>query len=187
MNQAELRFLMSGLRIQPGKPRLIPNPERYRGSLLKTRDHVTLLVAEERLEMSENNAKHTRLYAERLTGDAILHGDGHKNTFEMASWWLDNDRGAIHKLFKVLVPRYRDYVGAYTRLLHAPLEADKNFRRKDVSRMVLELRGNPFPRLEYSNSRPNKSHLHNVLLAEAKKDWKRAAALKEVEQKKKNK
>ena len=45
----------------------------------------------------------TRQYAERLIGDAILHGDKHKHTFEMATWWLDGDKGVMHKLFKVII------------------------------------------------------------------------------------
>jgi hypothetical protein len=37
---------------------------------------------------------------------------------------------------------------------------------------VVELKGHPFPQLAYPNSRPNKRHIHNVLLAEAKKDFR---------------
>ena len=49
----------------------------------------------------------TRQYTERLISDALLYGDKHKHTMEMATWWLNDDKGAIHKLFKVLVPRYQ--------------------------------------------------------------------------------
>ena len=107
-----------------------------------------------------------------------MYGDKHKETMEIASWWLDSDRSAIHKLFKVLVPRFRDFEGpvSYTRLFNAPKKITKNF---EVARfyssgdfVTIELRGNPYPSLEYPNSRPNKKLIHNVLLSEAAKDLK---------------
>jgi hypothetical protein len=96
---------------------------------------------------------------------------------EMASWWLDSDRAAVHKLFKVLVPRFRELEGpiSYTRLLYSPTKIVTNFentRTFNGTFVTVELRGNPFPALEYSNSRPNKKLIHNVLLSEAARDLK---------------
>ena len=39
---------------------------------------------------------------------------------EMATWWLNDDKSAVHKLFKVLAPRYKDYTRSYTRMFVAP-------------------------------------------------------------------
>lgn len=39
--------------------------------------------------------------------------------------------------------------------------------------VCVELKGHPYPKLAYSNTRPNKKHIHNVLLAEAKRDLDR--------------
>ena len=36
--------------------------------------------------------------------------------------------------------------------------------------VVLELKGHPFPPLAYSNMEPNRKLIHNVLLAEAKRE-----------------
>ncbi len=38
------------------------------------------------------------------------------------------------------------------------------------NKVLVELKGHPFPPLHYSNSAPNRTHIHNVLLAEAKRD-----------------
>ena len=38
---------------------------------------------------------------------------------EMADWWLE-EKQLVHKLFKVLVPRYQDYPTAYTRIFNGP-------------------------------------------------------------------
>ena len=55
------------------------------------------------------------MYTERLISDAIMYGERHNRTMEMATWWLHSDKGAVHKLFKVLVPRFKDYSRAYSR------------------------------------------------------------------------
>ncbi len=92
---------------------------------------------------------------------------------EMASWWLDGDRAAIHKLFKVIAPRYQDYSSTtpFTRLFFAPMRTTYPSKQAlDSRKVLLELRDNPFPPLKYPNQKPNRNHLHNVLLAEAKKD-----------------
>ena len=182
MNQAELQLLVKGLRMKVGKARRIPNDYFYGGGLLKTRSNVSALITHERLELSENNGLHARLYSERLISDAITYGPKHKHTMEMATWWLNDNKESIHKLFEVLVPRFADYSTAYTRAFVAPpnFEIGSNVRfSKD--RVVVELKGHPFPKLAYSNSRPNRNHIHNILLSEAKKDLRISQVNKLVE------
>ena len=74
---------------------------RYREQLERARLNVAALVANERLEMKERDAQVTRAYTERLISEAVENGDRHSHTMEMAKWWLDSDRAAIHKLFQV--------------------------------------------------------------------------------------
>ena len=102
MNQAEVGKLMSGLRI--GLSHKLPkvkNTEGPRGALNILRETVTALVANERLEITPTKGHMTRLYTERLISEAILHGDKHRETMEVATWWLKDDKAAVHKLFKV--------------------------------------------------------------------------------------
>ena len=94
--------MVSRLRIN-AKPRKIPaQPEGFRGGLEILRKSVSALVAHERLEMSENKGFLTRQYTEKLISDAILYGDKHKHTMEMASWWLQNVsfKGVFSKTFR---------------------------------------------------------------------------------------
>ena len=181
--QAEVGRLVSALRINVGlSQRKTKNIKGFYGQLQNLRKSVTALINHERIELHENRGYVTRQYTEKLISDAILYGDKHKHTMEMATFWLEEDKSAIHKLFKVLVPRYENYTKCYTSLFHAPptilkLE-DYDFpahaggpsksRRLDL--VCVELKGHPFPKLAYSNTKPNKKHIHNVLLAEAKKD-----------------
>ena len=76
----------------------------------------------------------------------------------------------------MLVPRFREYTTSYTKLFHAPTEIitnfEGNYKANYGSFVVVELRGNPYPKLMYSNIMPNKKTIHNVLLAEAAKDYK---------------
>ena len=88
------------------------------------------------------------------------------------------DKSAVHKLFKVLVPRYQDYDKCYTTQWNPPrviyaLE-DMKRTKKDIQQfnpmLCIELKGHPYPPLEYSNTKPNKKHIHNVLLSQARKE-----------------
>lgn len=72
----------------------------------------------------------------QLISDAIRHGDCHTETMETADYWL-LEKELVHKLFKVLVPRYQDSLTSYTKLLRAP-KSDFNHRN---SRALLELQG----------------------------------------------
>lgn len=187
MNQAEVHKLVSALRFKvapkPLRVRSAANPkpttnamnDRYRLELV--RKSVNALIVNERLEMGWNNGNTTREYTERLIQEAITHGDTHVPTMHMANWWLQ-DKSAIHKLFKVLVPRLKDNPHSYTRLFNSPVQASGNkhgvherpgaYKKK----VVVELVGHPFPPLRYSNTEPNKKMIHNVLLSEARREMR---------------
>ena len=82
---------MSQLRINVGlRPRKSKSVSGYRGSLESLRKQVTALVTHERLELVDTRAATVRQYTEKLISDAVLYGDKHKHTMEMAQWWLEN-------------------------------------------------------------------------------------------------
>ena len=87
----------------------------------------------------------------------------------------DSDRTAVHKLFKVLVPRFRDYTTSYTKMFYLPKKIITNFEGNLQSQygtfVTVELKENPYPKLVYSNITPNRKAIHNILLAEAAKDY----------------
>eukprot|EP00088_Acartia_fossae_P012909 TRINITY_DN16680_c0_g2_i1.p1 TRINITY_DN16680_c0_g2~~TRINITY_DN16680_c0_g2_i1.p1 ORF type:complete len:199 (-),score=53.16 TRINITY_DN16680_c0_g2_i1:344-940(-) len=175
MNQAEVGKLINQLKfkVQP-KGFIIKDHENLhqgiRGQLLIMRKSVTALIQNERLEFSYGRAVVTREYTERLIQEAINHGDKHQPTMELADFWL-KDKSLIHKLFKVLVPRFQDMNSSYTRFLHAPVLLENFYPRKGSdTRVVLELKGHPFPPLQYSNTEPNRGLISNVLLSEARKE-----------------
>jgi len=173
MNQPEVAKLISGLRIKMLDPKFT-RPVKGRRIFESVRPHVGFLILNERMELPKLKAYQTRIYAERLITDAIFHGDKHSQTMEIAQWWLGEDPSAVHKLFKVLVPRFKEETRSYTRIIHTPLlefyGGDNNLSPNNFNRCMLELRGNPFPPIDYPNSKANSRHLHNILLTEAKKD-----------------
>lgn len=85
---------------------------------------------------------------------------------EMADFWLE-EKQLVHKLFKVLVPRYQNFNVSYTRMYKAPRPYPGDYDHK----AILELRGNPYPPLLPENYN-NRNLIHNVLLDEAKKDYR---------------
>lgn len=87
---------------------------------------------------------------------------------EMANFWI-TEKQYIHKLFKVLAPRFQTCPLSYTRMYKAPKHYPDTTHRE---RAVLELRGNPYPALK-PNLNFNKNFIHNVLLEEAKKEYRR--------------
>lgn len=103
----------------------------------------------------------------QLISEAIRHGDTHKPTMDVADFWLE-EKQLIHKLFKVLAPRLENCPVSYTRMYKAPRE----FPGQPYKRAILELRGNPYPSLLPDRS-TNRNLIHNVLLDEAKKDYRR--------------
>lgn len=104
----------------------------------------------------------------QLISDAIRYGDTHAATMEMANFYI-KEKQYIHKLFKVLVPRFQNCPVSYTRMYKAPRQYPE---QAYYSRAVLELRGNPFPALKPSLG-VNRNFIHNVLLDEAKKEYRR--------------
>lgn len=166
------------------------NGNRYRLELLRTQ--VTNLIVNERLEMTKGMGITVREYTERLIQEAINNGDTHKPTMELADWWLE-DKSAIHKLFKVIVPRMQEQPFSYTRLFMSPSQASANklgqdpLFRQHHPKVIVELVGHPFPPLYYSNTDPNRKMIHNVLLSEARREMrlqkefeKREGSLKSV-------
>ncbi|KRT82755.1 hypothetical protein AMK59_3812, partial [Oryctes borbonicus] len=143
MNQADVSKLVSQLRIKVN-PRLrkFRSPAGPEGRLNKLRKTVTALIKHERIELNYPRADEARMYAERLISDAIRYGDCHKTTMEMADYWLV-EKQLVHKLFKVLAPRYQDYTISYTRMYRAP----RPYPGEKYLKAILELRGNPYPPL----------------------------------------
>ncbi|XP_039293985.1 uncharacterized protein LOC120353612 [Nilaparvata lugens] len=66
----------------------------------------------------------------------------------------------------MLTPRYQAYDISYTRMLKV-----SNYFPKVHPRAVIELRGNPYPPL-FPNKNGNRNLIHNVLLEEAKKQFR---------------
>lgn len=104
---------------------------------------------------------------EQLISDAIRYGDCHKSTMEMADFWIV-EKQLVHKLFKVLAPRFAECNVSFTRMYKAPREYPGMFHK----RAVLELRGNPYPPLVRDPAQ-NRNLLHNVLLDEARKAYRK--------------
>ncbi|XP_067644850.1 large ribosomal subunit protein bL17m [Eurosta solidaginis] len=167
MNQADVSKLMSQMRIAVQRPRKLKNIDGPEGRLRKLRKTVTALFKHERIELYYNRADEARGYAELLISNAMRYGDRHKATMELADYWL-LEKQLVHKLFKVLVPRFESSNLSYTRIYKAPRDYPGMYYKKSV----LELRGNPYPPLlpDYSN---NRNLIHNVLLDEARKDYRR--------------
>ncbi|XP_009459327.1 PREDICTED: 39S ribosomal protein L17, mitochondrial [Nipponia nippon] len=69
------------------------------------------------------------------------------------------EKDLIHKLFKVLAPRFQPHPGSYTRLLQIP-----NRDGLDRAKMaVIELKGNPFPPLIRPRRDTEKTLLNQLL------------------------
>ncbi|GLV35812.1 mitochondrial ribosomal protein L17 [Carabus blaptoides fortunei] len=169
MNQADVSKLVSKLRIKLyPRARKFKNADGPEGRLKKLRKTVTALVKHERIELNYPRADEARAYTERLISEAIRHGDCHKTTMELADFWLE-EKQLVHKLFKVLVPRYQTCNVSYTRMYKAPRPYPGDYDKK----AVLELRGHPYPAL-VTDMHNNRNLIHNVLLDEAKKEYRAA-------------
>lgn len=86
---------------------------------------------------------------------------------EMADYWL-LEKQLVHKLFKVLVPRFENCQVSFTRMYKAPREYPGMYYK----RAVLELRGHPYPPLIPDMSQ-NRNLIHNVLLDEARRAYRK--------------
>ena len=83
---------------------------------------------------------------------------------EMIDYWII-EKDLIPKLFKVLVPRYQSTMGPYTNVFKLPIQ----YPGPDKRKIVLELKGNPYPPVapearNYANS------LTNILIKALKED-----------------
>lgn len=85
---------------------------------------------------------------------------------EIADYWL-LEKQLVHKLFKVLVPRYVNYNISCTKMYNSPGPYPSDGYKK----VILELRGNPYPSL-HKSSNSNQNLIHNILLHEAKKAYR---------------
>lgn len=86
----------------------------------------------------------------------------------MATYWM-LEQQHVHKLFKVLAPRYADFQVSYTRMYKAPRTYPGP--KTEYKRAILELRGNPYPPVK-TDLITNRALIHNVLLDEAKKQYR---------------
>ncbi|XP_031825422.1 mitochondrial ribosomal protein L17 [Nomia melanderi] len=162
MNQANVENLVSRLRYNVKPRRKFRNLQGPAGRIAKLQKTLTALIKYERLELNYPRADETRGYTERLISEALRHGPEHKETMELADFWI-LEKQLVHKLFKVLVPRYQNYTTAYTKLHKAPTI----YPGEQYKRAVLELKGNIYPSVEQHN--PYKSVLlHNILLDAAR-------------------
>uniref|UniRef100_A0A146LZ32 Large ribosomal subunit protein bL17m n=2 Tax=Lygus hesperus TaxID=30085 RepID=A0A146LZ32_LYGHE len=168
MNQADVSRLVSRLKIRVNpKPRRLRNPDGPEGRLNKMRQTVLGLIKYERIELNSNTAEEARGYAERLISDAIRLGDKDPSMMETADYWLE-EKQMVHKLFKVLVPRFENSTASFTKVYRAP----GRFYPTSDTRTVIELRGHPFPPLTKDLSN-NRNLLHNVLLDAAKREFRK--------------
>lgn len=165
MNQANVERLVSSLRYKVQPRRRLPNLQGPSGRIRKIQKTLTALLKYERIEMNYPRADETRGYVDLLISEAIRHGPTHKETMELADFWI-LEKEYVHKLFKVLVPRYENYTTSYTSIYKAP----KLYPGTPYDRAVFELRGNMYPSL--NQQYPNQKYLlHNILLAAAHKDF----------------
>ncbi|KAL5020460.1 hypothetical protein ScPMuIL_003352 [Solemya velum] len=135
--------------------------------LKKIRRVVTALIRHERIESTFAKCDEARGYAERLIQIAIKNGDTHRETMDMADYWLE-EKDLVHKLFKVLVPRYGPLYDkeSFTAMWRLPNKLPGDGQGMSL----LELKGNPWPPIQ-PKQRDTKFLLTNILLEEFKKDY----------------
>lgn len=94
---------------------------------------------------------------------------------DIADYWL-LEKELVHKLFKVLVPRYENFDKSYTRMHKAP----RAMNTRNQEKAVLELRGNPYPSLTNKQA-SNRQLIQNILLDAAKYDYRQSKYLEMAE------
>ncbi|OQV13267.1 putative 39S ribosomal protein L17, mitochondrial [Hypsibius exemplaris] len=141
------------------------------GRLTVLRQLVTGLFRYERLEMNESKAFEMQGYAELLLQEAMRYGPKHKPTMELMDFWM-LEKDLIHRVFKVYVPRFARFEAPYTKLWYVPSRPEGRQSYMSHKRILMELKGNPYPPVEPRHL-DNKSSLANILLAEAKRDYVR--------------
>ena len=119
----------------------------------------------ERIETHDKHALEIQQYTELLLQEAIRYGPRHKPTMELVDFYM-LEKDLVHKTFKLYVPRFARFEPPYTKIHFIPTE------KLEIKRVLLELKGNPYPPVE---PRPldRRGSLVNILLAEAKRDYVR--------------
>lgn len=187
LRYAELSKIVSRLKIPVHwHVKKFRNPQGPEGRLIRLRQTVTALFKYERIELNYYRAEEARGYAERLISEAIRHGPQSHEMMDMADWWLE-EKQLVHKLFKVLVPRFQHFPTSFTTLYQAPFwyfsdgyqpqlneditrvinETVPMYRAVAHKKAVLELKGHPYPPM-FPTSYRNPHFLQNVLLSSAK-------------------
>ncbi|XP_063147217.1 large ribosomal subunit protein bL17m [Candoia aspera] len=128
-----------------------------RSRLDMLRNLVTGLVRHERIETTRARADEMRFYAERLI-DHAKRGDADPQAMRLADFWL-TEKDLVHKLFKVLAPRFAPHQGGYTRMMRIP----KNDNLDRAERAVLEYKGNPLPPLPLPRRDSEKTLVNQLL------------------------
>ncbi|CAM5152930.1 unnamed protein product, partial [Natator depressus] len=134
-----------------------------RSRLDMLRNLVTALVRHERIETHWARADEMRVYAERLI-DYAKRGDADEAAMRMADFWL-TEKDLIHKLFKLLAPRFQAHSGNYTRLLQIPKSREPGSGQDGCDR----IQGESFPPLIVLH-RDNEKTLLNQLLKGYRED-----------------
>ncbi|XP_060073104.1 large ribosomal subunit protein bL17m-like [Ylistrum balloti] len=136
------------------------------GRVQKLQEMVTKLIRYERIESTLPKCDEARGYTEQLINLAVEKGDQDKHAMEMADYWL-TEKDLIHKLFKVLAPRYSHMKNfRYTQMYRLPIKYPGT---DNTSPAVLELKGNPWPPV-VPNQNEKKFLLTNILLKELFKE-----------------
>ncbi|XP_028679317.1 39S ribosomal protein L17, mitochondrial [Erpetoichthys calabaricus] len=118
---------------------------------------LTGLVRHERIETTWARADEVRFYAEKII-DYAKKGDTDQKAMKLANYWL-TEKDLIHKLFKVLAPRFSKQASHYTHMYQIP-----NRKTLDRAKMaVLEYKGNPFPPLITRKCDSEKTLLNQLL------------------------
>ncbi|XP_072280125.1 large ribosomal subunit protein bL17m [Pyxicephalus adspersus] len=129
-----------------------------RSRLDMLRNLLTALVRHERIETTWARADELRFYAEKII-EYGKRGDTNEKAMKIADFWL-TEKDLIHKLFKVLVPRFSLNSGSYTNMYHIP-----NRENLDRAKMaVIEYKGNPFPPLPVQKKDNDKTLINQLLL-----------------------
>ncbi|XP_015903944.1 large ribosomal subunit protein bL17m [Parasteatoda tepidariorum] len=144
------------------------------GRVKKIRTVLSALFKYERIELFMPKCNEVRGYAERLITEAVRNGDKHGPTMEMANFWLE-DKQMVHKLFKVLAPRYQNCQGPCTAKHLLPDKCHLAYEKKAARFLplcILELKDNPYPPVP-QKPKPTGASLTNILLKEASKEFRK--------------
>ncbi|KAM9294700.1 large ribosomal subunit protein bL17m [Gastrophryne carolinensis] len=129
-----------------------------RSRLDMMRNLLTALVRHERIETTRARADELKFYADKII-DYGKCGDTDVKAMKMADFWL-TEKDLIHKLFKVLVPRFSSHSSNYTSMYQIP-----NSENLDRAKMaVIEYKGNPLPPLPVPRRDNEKTLLNQLLL-----------------------